>query len=74
MASSSAGIHLDIYAGLLVELYPDLENPGGPIRLSRQPTHTAVRVQVADDGMSATNEKASIYGHYTGAGIELCVA
>ncbi|RKP24377.1 hypothetical protein SYNPS1DRAFT_29854 [Syncephalis pseudoplumigaleata] len=43
--------------GETIAMYPDLDNPGGPVRLSRQPTHTASRVYVSDDGMSTSNEK-----------------
>ncbi|RKP10647.1 hypothetical protein THASP1DRAFT_27573 [Thamnocephalis sphaerospora] len=38
-------------------MYPDLDNSGGPVRLSRQPTHTSARVHVSDDGMATWNEK-----------------
>ncbi|KAI9595217.1 hypothetical protein BDF19DRAFT_80286 [Syncephalis fuscata] len=40
-----------------IAMYPDLDNPGGPVRLSRQPTHTASRVFVSEDGMTTSNEK-----------------
>lgn len=42
---------------MYVAMYPDLDNPGGPVRLSKQPTHTASRVYVSDDGTLTLNEK-----------------
>jgi hypothetical protein len=51
-SKSTAHLHFDVLA-----MYPDLDNPGGPVRLSRQPTHTSTKVHVSEDGMTTWNDK-----------------
>ncbi|KAJ3410796.1 Set1/Ash2 histone methyltransferase complex subunit ASH2 [Chytridiales sp. JEL 0842] len=38
-------------------LYPDVDNPRKPVRISNQPWHTAPQIKVSADGLSATTEK-----------------
>lgn len=42
----------------VIMLYPDIENPiEGPVKISREPTHTAPQVKIMDDGLTVMNEK-----------------
>ncbi|RUS19537.1 hypothetical protein BC937DRAFT_87328 [Endogone sp. FLAS-F59071] len=38
-------------------LYPDIDNPPGPVRMSNAPTHSASQFRVSDDGLTVWNEK-----------------
>lgn len=42
------------------DLYPDIENPPGPVRMSNAPTHSASQFRVSDDGLTVWNEKVLI--------------
>jgi hypothetical protein len=41
-------------------LYPDVDNPRKPVRISNQPWHTAPQIKVSGDGLTVSTEKVSV--------------
>ena len=50
-----------------IKLYPDIDDRNEPVKMSKQPTHTAPQVKVMDDGYTLQNDKV---GYIKFRGIE----